>query len=432
MFRWFNSFLQNSDILDKTTIPPPSFKLINELPNNPPLGIPNRSGTTCFLNALLQALASSLAVQNHLVSFISNPNLNTSTSSLLLQTLRHLLSSTTPSSPILDITPLEKQLKRSFPQLFNGVHQDAQEILTLLVDILEKEQNATPFRRKTSTLVLLDETPSSSSASSSSFSSQFTPLLGFTSTSLKCTVCESLSPLQLQSFNSITIYPNPSHPTNQLSQMLPKLFKGPGEMVNGVECTKCWVLSLLQENEADLSRLSSFITQNENEIDAEDDEDIRIRKYVGELRSQSLQFTNTLSVFDSLVDPFPPTLHPPTLPRQTMLKSEHLLRSGKLLIFHINRALLQGSQKDQTKVSFTEYLNVAPLLLNHSSSNSHLYKLISVIEHRGGTRYCGHFVAYTRRNDLWYECNDSSVTQVPLDFVLRAPQAYLLFYEKQV
>lgn len=59
------------------------------------------------------------------------------------------------------------------------------------------------------------------------------------------------------------------------------------------------------------------------------------------------------------------------------------------------------------------------------------YDLTGVVVHHGSTTHSGHYIAYVKApNGIWYEMNDSSVSQVSVNRVLQA-QAYLLFYSQK-
>ena len=56
------------------------------------------------------------------------------------------------------------------------------------------------------------------------------------------------------------------------------------------------------------------------------------------------------------------------------------------------------------------------------------YRLVGVIVHHGSSIHSGHYIAYVQAaNSMWYEMDDSSVTQVSSNRVLQQ-QAYILFY----
>ncbi|XP_077471390.1 ubiquitin carboxyl-terminal hydrolase 33 [Stigmatopora argus] len=105
----------------------------------------------------------------------------------------------------------------------------------------------------------------------------------------------------------------------------------------------------------------------------------------------------------------------------------------EILCIHLKRFRheLMFSTKIGTHVSFPlEGLDLQPFLAKDSSAQIANYDLLSVICHHG-TASSGHYIAYCRNNlnNLWYEFDDQSVTEVSESYVQNA-EAYVLFYKK--
>ncbi|KAM3866364.1 ubiquitin carboxyl-terminal hydrolase 33 [Diretmus argenteus] len=105
----------------------------------------------------------------------------------------------------------------------------------------------------------------------------------------------------------------------------------------------------------------------------------------------------------------------------------------EILCVHLKRFRheLMFSTKIGTHVSFPlEGLDLQPFLAKDSSAQTTSYDLLSVICHHG-TASSGHYIAYCRNdlNNLWYEFDDQSVTEVSESCVQNA-EAYVLFYKK--
>ncbi|XP_054616810.1 ubiquitin carboxyl-terminal hydrolase 33 isoform X2 [Dunckerocampus dactyliophorus] len=105
----------------------------------------------------------------------------------------------------------------------------------------------------------------------------------------------------------------------------------------------------------------------------------------------------------------------------------------EILCIHLKRFRheLMFSTKIGTHVSFPlEGLDLQPFLAKDSSAQTANYDLLSVICHHG-TSSSGHYIAYCRNdfNNLWYEFDDQSVTEVSESCVQNA-EAYVLFYKK--
>lgn len=105
----------------------------------------------------------------------------------------------------------------------------------------------------------------------------------------------------------------------------------------------------------------------------------------------------------------------------------------EILCIHLKRFRheLMFSTKISTHVSFPlEGLDLQPFLAKDSTAQTTNYDLLSVICHHG-TASSGHYIAYCRNdaNNLWYEFDDQSVTEVSESCVQNA-EAYVLFYKK--
>ena len=74
----------------------------------------------------------------------------------------------------------------------------------------------------------------------------------------------------------------------------------------------------------------------------------------------------------------------------------------KYLIIHFKRFnFLNSSSKNNTLVEMHQQINL----------NNDIYKLRSIIFHMGNTGG-GHYITIVNRNDKWYLCNDSSISEI--------------------
>ncbi|TRY77696.1 hypothetical protein DNTS_018891 [Danionella cerebrum] len=107
----------------------------------------------------------------------------------------------------------------------------------------------------------------------------------------------------------------------------------------------------------------------------------------------------------------------------------------EILCIHLKRFRheLMFSTKIGTHVSFPlEGLEMQPFLAKDSSAQTSSYDLLSVICHHG-TASSGHYIAYCRneQNQLWYEFDDQSVTEVSESCVQNAEAYDLVFAENK-
>ena len=81
-------------------------------------------------------------------------------------------------------------------------------------------------------------------------------------------------------------------------------------------------------------------------------------------------------------------------------------------------------------MSFGAALDLVPFMAADSLDQPPPYLLYGIIVHISPFSAGGHYVAYVKAGDgNWYECDDSSVTEVDEDEVL-SQTAYMLFYRR--
>ncbi|KAH0563266.1 hypothetical protein GP486_002162 [Trichoglossum hirsutum] len=90
-------------------------------------------------------------------------------------------------------------------------------------------------------------------------------------------------------------------------------------------------------------------------------------------------------------------------------------------------------QKIDTKVNFPvqEVFDLSPWVSDAAAASAGdlNYELYGVVEHHGSGLNDGHYIAYVKRDDGWWEMDDESTTRVKPGSVGRA-NPYLLFYRK--
>ena len=108
-----------------------------------------------------------------------------------------------------------------------------------------------------------------------------------------------------------------------------------------------------------------------------------------------------------------------------------------VIVLHLKR-FDSGYGKHNGSVDIKEILDIRPYLSEDYDSNisdkkekSTKYELIAVSEHIGGSIDSGHYVAFSKREDKWYECNDSSIGHTVSDEAM-SKSAYMLFYKRIV
>jgi ubiquitin C-terminal hydrolase/endonuclease/exonuclease/phosphatase family metal-dependent hydrolase len=104
---------------------------------------------------------------------------------------------------------------------------------------------------------------------------------------------------------------------------------------------------------------------------------------------------------------------------------KYFIISLKRFIYNVFGNISQKIVADINDIPINAF-NIFPLV----KSEYKYYNLKGFINHSGSTRG-GHYVAYVRKQNNWYLCNDSSVSDVSIDDIkLALMQSYILLYER--
>ena len=109
-------------------------------------------------------------------------------------------------------------------------------------------------------------------------------------------------------------------------------------------------------------------------------------------------------------------------------------RLPEFLIIHLKRFQFSSyhSSKISTLVDFpTEFLDLSKYITSstYKASNAPIYDLFAVSNHMGGLGG-GHYTAYCKNENQWYNFNDSSVSPCNESDVVSS-SAYVLFYKQR-
>jgi len=96
----------------------------------------------------------------------------------------------------------------------------------------------------------------------------------------------------------------------------------------------------------------------------------------------------------------------------------------KNLIISLNRFNNKGRKLNQL-VKFPEALDLNEFCAGYNKTGS-IYELYGICNHHGNSMG-GHYYAYVKHNDKWYNFNDSSVTEISAESLI-TNSAYCLFY----
>ncbi|KAF9117193.1 hypothetical protein BGX27_000042 [Mortierella sp. AM989] len=99
----------------------------------------------------------------------------------------------------------------------------------------------------------------------------------------------------------------------------------------------------------------------------------------------------------------------------------------KILCVHLKRFTFTG-QKINRHVAFETRLELNSVMSINKKHPELSYSLYAVLVHAGGSCHSGHYYCYVKSsNGIWYSMNDSHVSVVSLQTVLKQ-NAYMLFY----
>mgnify|MGYP000082206448 FL=1 len=118
-----------------------------------------------------------------------------------------------------------------------------------------------------------------------------------------------------------------------------------------------------------------------------------------------------------------------------------------VLVFHLKRFSYEMGdwstrrEKLEEFVDFPFEIDMAPFVVGNGEGESGtkedaesrgnlVYELIAVSNHMGNLGF-GHYTAYSKRGDQWFECDDSVITKVTAEQV-KTSDAYVLFYQRKV
>jgi len=432
------------------------------------IGLVN-NGNSCFVNAVIQALASCPTLYFWLEECVHKSDSRTLRGSLLevLRVLNNL--SVVPTSDPYNLGLLLSAL-RAHGWMINAEEQDAHEMLHVIMTTIEEELAFKSLDAKPSHASLLDisnlgrpieynsDEDDDTDNNSFSFSSQNnTPMRSPLRRGLSLPP-ESPSQEHSTPFRDTVSVSRDSSPSNSRFSKRSRRKSGvysklgeelPSSLVSSLTKPKCQTpfTGLLT------SKLSYVTGISKSPVSYSTFNNITLN-----LPRQGLG-TVTL---DTLLQMFVSQESIEAVDKQNNLVKQ--ITFGKLpecLCFHIQRTGFTGGQpyKRHDYVEFPVLLNMDRFthanqqlkqrnlqsfssnsygpssLPSMSSSTMSLYSLKAVVVHMGGIQ-SGHYITYrkgpmgSKTNSRWFYTSDTLVKQVPFSEVARAP-AYMLFYERE-
>mmetsp|Transcript_11464 Transcript_11464/g.22514 ORF Transcript_11464/g.22514 Transcript_11464/m.22514 type:complete len:315 (+) Transcript_11464:434-1378(+) len=115
-----------------------------------------------------------------------------------------------------------------------------------------------------------------------------------------------------------------------------------------------------------------------------------------------------------------------TCEASTPATKQYLVRNPPLILTVTLKRFTPRGRKNSQPVTYPARLNLARFLLEPRRC---MYALFAVLVHSGYSCHSGHYYAFVKADDQWYEANDSVVKPVAVEDVLNCKDSYLLFYQ---
>lgn len=117
--------------------------------------------------------------------------------------------------------------------------------------------------------------------------------------------------------------------------------------------------------------------------------------------------------------------------KRTVTKGLRLATAPSILVCHLKRFAYDSYGRLvrlHKRITFPQCLEIGDFMSNLNKARPPPYDLVGVLVHQGQTCASGHYLAFVKKNGVWFKCNDSEVTQVDEETVMMQ-QAYILMYE---
>ncbi|CAG8468746.1 6715_t:CDS:1 [Cetraspora pellucida] len=422
--------------------------------NNYVYGLFNQGNNICFLNAVLQSLASLKNLRTYLRKKLeSTTNHDERLVTFALYTTLEKLNEPLTSQDSFNPTSIVWALQAAnIKRLINRQQQDAHELFQLLSESLSVEDE---ISRRPKSLFDVDTIKLLANNNSNipiSLASGRNPLIGLTACRISCMKCGYCGPIRHSSFDNISI-PLPKQNIVTLETLL-KTYSGI-EFIDEYNCPQCSLLETLAIIEKRLA--------------------ISDKKYLNKLKADK-QIVKEALATDVDIDDSKLKFEVAQLVRMNLpaTKQTMFAKLPEIMALHFSRSIyLQNGMtlKNSCRVIFPEFIDLAqytttgylatmpseplsspptspttsspvlsPILaeINDArhvgeafATDASIYRLKSVIVHLGDHRL-GHFVTYRRQegaSNAWWRISDENVEEVSLAKVLEQ-EAYMLFYEK--
>ncbi|KAK9429061.1 hypothetical protein V1505DRAFT_394624 [Lipomyces doorenjongii] len=367
-------------------------------------------GNACFLNSVLQAMASS----ERLTNFLGSPLSASLPLANELRTLILRLNARLPSQHTYTAVQLLRLLK-SKRWIEDSEQQDAHEFFLSLLDALRTER--------------------------SNSDNAILPFDGMMSSRVVCVQCGEEQTLKQIPFSSVELslpsLSSSSSPTlvnHQSTTLESMLANAVAPEKLDVYCQRCSLIaaeSHLQRLIIRASPSSSRSSSPESQL-ASSKSKPDITPILRARRGMIIAALDKPTIQDADFE----KLKPPRLVSSTKVKQVTISRAPDTLALHINRseydAQLGIARKNNVRVEFPERIQFGKYVTDRGECvDEAWYRLSSTVVHFGSHSF-GHYIAYRRVDEnSWVRISDGDVQPVGVDDVLSHGNVVLLFYERE-
>lgn len=382
-------------------------------------------GNTCFMNSIIQAVASLDSVEDFL-----NNNFNTlqileandkkPIPTVLFKNLIHQLNQKLLTSHTYSTNDLIKSIGTEANKWLSYDQQDAQEYFQQVLSFIEADFKRLHKENNTKVPRIV------------------TPFDGETAIRVGCLKCGEMEGIRKEISSSVglSLSANVDHFT--LLDLLKEYTHL--ETISGVECYRCSLVAL------------EHIIKDK--LDANDKPMPEPLRKPFEKRLDEIQQTLQHDVIDETKYK---ALKPQKV-KELIDKSKQIMFAKpppKVLAIHLNRSVFDLStgyiRKNLSPVDYDEYLDLTPFVVadiddpenkdpKHTMraaaegtevDDNLRYRLKSVVIHYGSHNF-GHYICFRRdsRHGIWWRISDHNVIQVDIDQVLNAQGVFMVFYEQ--
>ncbi|KAF9238795.1 hypothetical protein BU15DRAFT_88241 [Melanogaster broomeanus] len=339
-------------------------------------GLVNISGTYCFMNSTIQAMASLSYLQPYLVS-AHGKAVQLDVPSPVIDALLTLLQDlNTPRNSYHSIRPLEiiEALVNHSPSKHNSLfssreHQDAQELFQLVSECIKKEVAAVnKERQRDRGLGGLSQL--SGDANQDIGMSVFD---GLTANRRSCVVCGYTEAVMHFAFDSWQLAV-PRYATCRLEDCLAEYTKL--EVLHDCICRKCSMIATYERLVQEADRLANIVS-------ADPQATISRKRKAKDARKLEQRMRSSLEHGRMEED----------------VKGVRLEKPPLVLALHLNRSLSYGqfAMKNSIRIIFPEILDLTPFTTSAMYSTPRtIYRLSAVVCHYGQHSF-GHYVCFRRK-----------------------------------